>query len=337
MTSQEYKKIFRDLRKTMGSLTVEQQKNLLKIYSQAAKEASKALLSVSDSLERIQLEAMTELLKRSAQMVADSTNKTVLSLLKSGFDIIGDGQKELIEETASRAGLRITGLDEMIFAINNRLIAATVNRTYANGYTYSERVWGQFDANGNPIGVFGDWINRIKNVVNIGIAQGIDPVQIARDTEKFLTSEGGIREKIEGRWGKLVPGTDEYIRRIGQAPIDYRAMRLVRSELYSSLQTASIEFGRSNPGSTGMYNWILQQGRESWPCDCEDLAKGSPYKEEDIPEYPHPLCFCSIEPQIMNMDEFTQMMKDYKDGIDNKNTRAMDEWARREGLTITGT
>jgi len=292
MTPKEYRAIFTGLRKTMGTLTEIQRKNLLRIYQEAAKEAGTTLASIADrgvSIEKLQLEAMTELLKKSAQMVADGTNKVTLSLLKDGFSKIGGAQQDLFSTIADRAGLKISGLDTMTMAINNRLIAATVNRTYADGYTYSQKVWGQFDANGRPIGVYGDWVNKIKNIYNLGAAQGIDPVQIARDLEKYVTSTDGKQFFTEGRWGKLVAGTEDYIRRIGTTGPDYRAMRIVRSEMYSSLQTAAIEFGRSNVGSTGMYRWVMQDGRDDWGCECEEYD-GQLYKEEDVPSYPHPNC-----------------------------------------------
>jgi hypothetical protein len=101
----------------------------------------------------------------------------------------------------------------------------------------------------------------------------------------------GGPEAVKGRWGKLEPGTREYAKRLGSKGVDYRAMRLYRSEIHRNQQEAAVEGGEDNPACTGLYDWILMPGRGTFLCNCPELAAGGPYTKDTIPDYPHPNCF----------------------------------------------
>jgi len=174
------------------------------------------------------------------------------------------------------AGYLITEftVGRMASSINRNLLESLITRVWKDGYTYSDRVWNLKD----------DWLERIKTIVSAGISQGRDPVKIARDIQVY-TADGKIA--LVKRWGSAISG--DLAKRIPRN-IDWRAARLVRSELYASLQDASAQAGDMNPGCTGEYDWRLSAARESWPCECESLAAGSPYMKDAIPTYPHPHC-----------------------------------------------
>lgn len=116
----------------------------------------------------------------------------------------------------------------------------------------------------------GDTEEKILDVVWGGISQGRDVKTVAADLMAYL--KGGL-DVVKGRWGKLEPGTREYAKRLGAKGVDYRAMRLYRSEIHRHQQEAAVEEREDNPGCTGSYDWILMPGREVWLCGCEELAK----------------------------------------------------------------
>lgn len=338
MTSAEYSAIYKNLQKTLGTILSERRPDLLRVYQQAAKDAGAALKTViakgQSAMTTEQLRALEQMLKKSAQMVADATDDILISSLNKAGTYVGNIEKAYLSGAATEAGIKISGLDNMIYALNQSLIAATINRVYADGYTYSQKVWGQFDINGIPIGVYGDWVKKVKDFTSAGIAQGLDPAKIAKELESYVTSSGAEQFFKAGRWGKLLPGTKEYIKRLGKAGIDYRGIRLIRSELYSSLQTAAVEAGSNNPACTGYFKWILQSGREQWGCSCPDNAAGGPYTKESVPVYPHSNCYCTIEPVLIRHDDFIQSLKDYRDGKDTPMTRRIDDWKNGNGLTL---
>ena len=128
----------------------------------------------------------------------------------------------------------------------------------------------------------------ILNLVRGSIAQGRDIRSVSGDLMAYMA---GGPAAVKGRWGKLIPGTEEYSKRLGGSKMDWRAMRLYRSEKYRQLQESAIEDGKNNPACTGLYDWVLMPGRENWNCDCPEVAAAGPYRADNIPEYRHPNCF----------------------------------------------
>ena len=133
-----------------------------------------------------------------------------------------------------------------------------------------------------------------------------------------------------GRWGKLVPGASDYIRRMGSAGVDYRALRIVRSEMYRGIQSAQVEAGEMNPACTGLYDWVSHNGCQI----CDALMQSGPYKKDDIPDYAHPNCSCSIVEHLYSREEFMSMLKDYDSGADTDGARHISEWAGKYGLSV---
>ena len=84
-----------------------------------------------------------------------------------------------------------------------------------------------------------------------------------------------------GRYGRLTPGSREYARRVRQRP-DYRALRLVRSEMYASIQSVGVSEAEYNPACLGLVDWILTSGAQH-SCICPDLARSGPYELDRVP------------------------------------------------------
>jgi hypothetical protein len=198
----------------------------------------------------------------------------------------------------------------MVAGVNRKLVESLVTRLWSDGYTFSERCWN----------LRADWLERIRMTVAAGIAQGRDPVKIAKDIQAY-TADGKVA--LIQRWGKLERGAAEFAKRI-PGRVDWRASRLVRSELHASLQDAGIAAGEINPGATGEYDWVLSPGRESWPCECENLAAGGPYKADQVPTYPHPHCGCSVRPRLRDRKEFVADLR--RKFIHGESVPYLDEW-----------
>ena len=152
-----------------------------------------------------------------------------------------------------------------------------VDYTFRQPYSLSHSVW--------------DTVNKTEeNLLDVvwgGIAQGRDVRTVAADLMAY--AQGGP-SVIPGRWGKLEPGTREYVRRLGRAGADYRAIRIYRSEMYRNMQEEAVAEGQKNPACTGEYDWVLLEGRADTRCVCKELAAGGPYEKDRVPDYPHPNC-----------------------------------------------
>lgn len=207
------------------------------------------------------------------------------------------GIRETLEEEATEAvgntASRITAIDQkyltdittvldpvkianMYVRVNEELISNMATRMFADGYTFSQRIWGVGDA----------FQGDIKQVILSGLSQGRDPVKIADDLQVYI-ADGKV--KLMQRYGNLEAGTKEFAKRIPKN-VDYRAMRLVRTEVYASLKEAGVIAGQRNPGAEDLFDWVMQSGRAHWDCECPDYAHNSPYTAAQVPVQPHPNC-----------------------------------------------
>jgi hypothetical protein len=195
--------------------------------------------------------------------------------------------------------------------------------TFRQSYSLSKSVWG----------AVGDTENKVMDVVWGGISQGRDVRSVATDLMAYLKCGPEI---VKGRWGKLEPGTKEYAKRLGSKGVDYRAMRLYRSEIHRNQQEAAVTEGEDNPACTGEYDWILMPGRGVFLCTCPELAAGGPYTKETIPDYPHPNCDCMVEPRLADSDDLIRDLKDYVNGVPSEGANEISLWSQEHGLADDG-
>jgi hypothetical protein len=200
----------------------------------------------------------------------------------------------------------------------------------------------------------------ILNVVRGGLARGEDGARIARDLQDYLKPDGG--KIVQGRWGKLKPGEKvpenghwkykdddvrQYYKRLGSAGLDYRAIRLYRTEMYRNMRDSAITADARNPSSTHRFEWALNPGREEWGCECPAIAEYSKDEggltAEDAEYFSnaiHPNCDCAVYPVLKDHDEFLEELEDFVLGRDTEGAAEIDEWAHKykviEGIETTG-
>lgn len=310
MTNQEYNSAYRKARKGFQRVMASERKAIKKVFKAAADETA-ALVRTLELAGRseltIQSQALLELqLLSSAGEIAEATARLTEDAVTNGYNIYLKVDAEYMADAAIQAGaegfITSKGLESMGQAVNNRLITEVVRGLYIDGLTFSERVWNA--------GALFD--KSIQDVVSTGLANNRDLFKIAKDIQVY-TKDG--RVALMKRYGSLEAGTKAFKKRIPKN-VDWRAVRLVRSELYSAMQRASVQQGELNPGSNGLYDWILMPGLQH-DCICIDYAKASPYKVEDIPAYPHPNCGCSAVPKLRPQGELVADLKAFVRGDDS--------------------
>lgn len=322
MTQDEYEKLYIESRRTVAKLTIERMQEIKQVYINASKSVEEAIKSATlsgssqlsiDSLNRIQqkldaasLEIRTAIDIRNKQLMLDGMDVTAEINIAYMDDILMD-----IDQTLITMGK----IKENYVGVNMDIMMTTLNRVFQDGYSYSERLWKIGEA----------YQKEMKDIINAGLAQGRSTVEIAKDLQAYL-KDGKIA--LANRYGELERGTKEFLKRIGDR-VDWRALRLIKSELHMSLQTAALEHGRLNPACTGKYNWILASGRAHFNCQCEDIASNSPMTYEQVPAYPHPNCECRIEPVLKDIREFEQELRDFINGESN----SVSNWYNNVYLT----
>lgn len=326
MTKREYLRLYRKSRREFPRLVQSAMKILRRIYLQAAKDAATKVLAADfagQSQITIQSWAAIEAqLSSSAAEITKALEDQIKDKVLTGAKIRTDIHKKNIIDfvTATGADDLITksGMANMFSGVNNRVLESLIGRMYQDGYTFSDRIWliGQ------------KYQDTIKDVISVGLAQNRDLIKIAKDIQVY-TADGKIG--LSKRLGKLERGSKEFMKRIGNR-VDWRALRLVRSELYSSIQIADAEAGRVNPAALDLYDWILEAGRQQWNCECESLALGGPYKYSEIPGYPHSNCSCSVRVRLRDGNDFES---DLKRWVDGDSVDYMDAWYRDTYLPMS--
>lgn len=319
MTNAEYSAFYKSAAETFHSISFSTLKALHGVYVSAGEDVAKRVREATLSgKSEITIESRTIIeaeLQRGAATIASALEEQTPDLVQKGYEAIYQIDEDYLMSALKEAGVtRIAVGDLQAYgsAVNHRLVTSMVNRVWQDGYTFSERVWGPANA----------YQDAIKNLIAGGLAQGRDPAKIASDVTAYLRD--GL-DVIPGRWGDLEPGTREYLRRIPKN-VDYRAVTLVRSELYASLQEAGREEGFVNPAAIGMYNWVLEPGSRPADDPCPEIADNSPYTLEALPGYPHPRCRCHVYPILRDRREFLSDLKTWANG---EPVDYLDEWEAR--------
>jgi hypothetical protein len=332
MTNDEYYRLLKITRQRFGILSIKTMKELKLSYLQAAEIAARAMVDCKytgkSELTIAQWKAIEARLQDGADLISRAVEEKSYKLIRDSHKAILSIDSQYIIDAAKESNLtdkiKTEQLAEFGASINDRLIIDMAKRQGSDGYTFSERVWNGVNKLDLPTGINGDYTFRIKNLIQVGTLQGRDGVKIGLDIMKYVDSGKDAVFKA-GRYGKLIPGTAEYKRRIPQE-VDWRALRLVRSEQYMSIQAAAIEQAKFNPASSGKVNWVINKASKH-ACNCPELAAASPYDIDKIPYYPHPSCMCVIEQVLIDHDQFMKDIKNWANGTGE--VGYMDKWYKR--------
>ena len=326
MTNADYIRAYRKAHSLSGRITADTMRVLKDVYIEAGKLAAAQVKAVEaaglSDLTSGAWKTIESELAKGADMIVNTAADAIPQSVTNAYSNFLDTDIEYITDAIDAANVTLiteAGLRNLGIGVNHRLLQAQASRVLDDGYTFSERVWL----------VGKDYELRIKNLILLGEAQGRDTVSIANDIQLYI-EKGKNYVLKESRFGKLKPGTAEYKARIPKK-IDWRALRLVRSEVNASLQEAQAITGLINPASVGLYDWIKTPGN---PLDqkgprCIDLAEAGPYKYDEIPSYPHPNCSCYVRPVLRDHKDFIDELKSWSPGDGS----SIDNWYQSVYLT----
>jgi len=310
MTNDEYERLYKASRNIFQGNFKLTKKLLRDGYIEATRRVADAVREANTALQSDVLNAVHRALKEGADSVSALTANLIPGMISNSYEPYAAIEKEYIKSAFDRAGVDLVDewVDNIYIAVNQRLLLAQANRV-VNGMTFSERIWATFDADGKPLGINGDYQYRIKSVIQSGFAQNRDVLDIAADLNVYA-KDG--KTKLIKRYGRLVRGSGEFRKRISKQ-VDWRAVRLARSELYASMQQAAVWDAEANPASNGLIDWFLTPGAQH-NCVCPDIAADTPYKVGQVPAYPHSNCLCFLVPRTQSREEFVNNIVDWDKG-----------------------
>lgn len=283
-------------------------KEISRIYITAAEEVSKKIKTLEtkgkgDSLTAASLKKLESELRKQGAYISGEIENVIVNGINDTVSLTNQPHKDFLDDAikiSKTEKIDYKVIEDIYSRLNTTLIDLTYSRLWEDGYYFSERIYSEIPK---------DFQNVVKNIVNLGLAQNRDVLQIAKDLT-YYSIHG--KKKLMKRYGDLVRGSGKFRKRIPKN-IDWRAMRIARSELYISLQDTAKYQGHCNP-AVKWYDWNLTGGTGIHECICPDLAANSPYRELDIPNYPHPNCLCYITHRIIGRDEFVNDLIDWGRG-----------------------
>lgn len=336
MTNADYKNRWHNVRTHGATITMERKRSIRAWMLEAIKPVQDKVRSFSKGhkLTADEREEIRNLLDGSTlyKNTRNEIDKALQALTEHAVQI----DIEYIQEAIRESGAGIALPSDKIKRMYRAFAKAQVSRNAGTFTVLKNEAWSFTTGTNFSSRVLKASLSRsiwtnvsfmedmILDVVQGGLSQGRDGASIATDLQAYILDG---KKVIAGRWGKLTPDSQAYYDRLGEE-IDYRALRLVRSEMYSGIQAAAVKAGEMNPACIGQYDWVLQAGRIGWPCSCPRLASGGPYKANEIPEYPHPSCSCILRPVLMDHDTFINNLKDYVNGVDTPGANKITEWAK---------
>lgn len=338
MRKAEYRRLYRQARSKAGILVLRSKKELIKSYKEAGAITGTALKSIT--LEDLNeptnpaWDTINNSLVLGGALISEKTQLLIPEKTEQAYSNYGVIDTDYVMDAVKTAGNTIitySGMESLTKSISDTIIRNQGSRLSVDGRTLSERIWDLFDLQGRPVGVNGDYQYRIKNIIQAGLNQGRDAIDIAKDIQVYV-SRGKVAVFNPGRYGRLVQGTPEYVNRIS-GTVDWRALRLVRSEMHMALQQASKADGIINPACLDLYDWKKTSGnpldpfsnRNSSGLRCIDLEDGNPYQLENVPDYQHSNCSCSVVPVLMDQRQFVE---DLRGWVLGDGPPYMDNWYR---------
>lgn len=278
-----------------------------KLVSEAVRTAELSGLSelTTRSLANIQLQ-----LEASAGIIRVGSEEAITNhILGTTQRFTAIDERYLLDAiNLSKSGISKTGVSNLFVSVDERILTSLFSRTSQAGYTFSESVWNA--------GL--DYQIQMKRVIDLGFSQGRDILDIAKDLDEYV-ADG--KQRLIKRIGKLKRGTSEFAKRIRQK-VDYRSFRILRSEMYASMQDVSKFNGQYNPGASGLYDWFRTLV-EDFDCVCPKNEADNPHTLENVPGFPHSNCSCVIRPRLRPQKQFIEDLTRWSNG---ESVGYLDDW-----------
>lgn len=278
-------------------LTAAQQKQIQRLYENAAKEVAKKAEQAprvpSDALRKQYLKQLQNQLNEELDKIRGEIESTVKGNMKKTAEaVVGDNIDFL-----KKVGMPIQGAfshvpDEVVRAV-------ATGQLYEGKWSLSRALWKNTRRTQRDV----------QNVVAQGIAQNKSAYDIAKDLEKYVDPSA----RKDWDWSKVYPGTAR--------KVDYSAQRLARTMVSHAYQQSFVRTTQKNPFVT-KYKWVSSGGART----CEICAErdGVEYSKTDLP-LDHPNGMCTFVAVIE--DSMTDIADRIADWALGKSDSELDEFA----------
>lgn len=237
---------------------------------------------ISDKVTRLQAEQQLKVISDILDKNYDSLDKILQESQRAaaqlGSEVVSDYEETLTSLVLDPEKRAVIRSSEAKRVANN--IDALVRRQIGSAKPLSARVYKTAALSKG----------MVEKAINSGLAQGMNFRQLAN---------------------KVAPLIDPGVR----GGVSYASQRLARTEINNAYHAASED--RYKHSFVEGVEWNLSSSHPEGD-ECDDYANESPYAKNNVPEKPHPMCFCFLTPALPSEEDFMKNLFDgkYDDGED---------------------
>lgn len=312
----EYERIALETRQKVSKLTLDQQRELLKLYEDSIASLASKATSVNDkTLTKRWLLDYSKELNQSKKNLAQEIEQSIKGVTTKAAAIGTETERKILTKMFSEAGIDPGNHFSTMFSqVQNGVIEDIISgNLYKDKRTLSQRIWNHT----------GGFEKDIQYVVNQAILEKKSAMELAKDLEKYARDPA----RRDSTWGKAYPN-------LMNKKVDYNAQRLARTSINHAYQTATIKSSSMNPFNEGI-RWRSAEihGRTCDLCieraNTDQFGLGVGVFPVDEVPLDHANGLCTMLPHISkSLDEVADELSDWLNG---KNNPDLDDWYDEHG------
>lgn len=282
-------------RKEFLRLNKKQEKELLRIYQELAKQLSSEIASCRTSSSEQYLREMEDLVQTFMNELNSKLNNVIKNNIRSSSQISSITSLAYYESITNDVKLRAMFNKSVINTSANTVKKLIQGKYYEDGKTLDQRIWNITRKNAKDI----------DTLIKVNILRGANARELARQVDKYVHP----LKKTEAK--TIVSGMS--------SKVSYQAQRLARTSISHSFAGSTIENAKNNPFNKGV-RWNLSASHPKHDI-CDDYA-GKVFKLDEAP-LQHCNCLCYFTEENEDIDKAIQELKAWSNGKDNLK---LDKW-----------
>ena len=279
------KLIFADAKKARDNLTLEQQREISRLYKEWSKdlgERSRTYQKNSD-VSQLVYERQIKELQKSLKVQSRQISNEIYKGIKQSIYLAADAVVSDNVEWLKYIGLSGDNIDMAFNSVPDNIVRMLVTgQLYKGGWNLSSRIWGNNEQT----------MKEAYKIVAGGMAENKPVYEIAKELESYV--QPGAAKK----WNPYImmknTTTGEWERKkLYKRQVDYNAQRLARTLIQHGYQQSFIAVTKNNPFILE-YVWNSNGSR---PCPLCRSRDGKRYRKDELP-LDHPNGQCTMEPVV---------------------------------------
>lgn len=287
-------------RKQFLRLNKSQEKELLNLYTELAKQLESDISKCRTTSKELYLKKLHNIVVANIRDMHGDLKKIVTDNIITSSEIASSADYAYYEAITKDTGL-LTTFNSMILSTREKTVKKLIQgKFYKDKTSLSQRLWNLENNN----------IKSIDIAIKTNVLRGANARELAKNLEKYVNPKKRLEIKTDA---------------VGfNKDISYNASRLARTSITHSFSETMINNAMNNPFNKGL-KWNLSashSARMHGKTDmCDDNA-GKVFAPEEIP-LQHPCCLCFFTEENISISEASKRLKVWSEGAEDKD---LDKW-----------